>query len=183
MFSRSRLVRRLLPAIALTLAALAPLRVSAISQSLSSFGLPWGDRVARDGIELRVAVAPADRAEGGALRERDRVTFRFRIADEAGRPMPGLRPAAWMEPLAAGESVDPAACVRELETGSGWKLVKAPALLDLDLREGERPGTYEALARMGRPGRYGVAFFLGSPRLVHCFEVEVQPASRFRTGP
>lgn len=170
---------RILSAFALSLAIfLAPLRVSAISQSLPSL-LPWGDRVVRDGIELQVAVAP----EGRPFKERDRVTFLFRVADEAGRPMAGLRPAAWLEPLAPGQSVDPAACVREMETGSGWKLVKAPALLDLDLREGERPGTYEAFARMGRPGRYGVAFFLGSPRLVHCFEVEVQPSGRFRTGP
>lgn len=172
---------RILSAFALSLvllAILAPVPVSAISQSLPSV-LPWGDRVVRDGIELQVAVAP----EGRAFKERDRVTFRFRVADEAGRPMPGLRPAAWLEPLAPGQSVDPAACVREMETGAGWELVKAPALLDLDLREGERAGTYEAFARMGRPGRYGVAFFLGSPRLVHCFEVEVQPSGRFRTGP
>lgn len=168
---------RILSVVALSLAILAPLRVSAISQSIPTL-LPWGDRVVRDGIELQVAVAP----EGRALRERDRVTFRFRIADEAGRPIAGLRPAAWMEPLAPGQSVDPMACVREVETGSGWKLVKAPVLLDLELREGERAGTYEALARMGRPGRYGVAFFLGSPRLVHCFEVEVRPAGRVRAG-
>jgi hypothetical protein len=170
------LFSRPLSAIALSLVIFlaiiaAPLRVSAISQSLPTL-LPWGDRVVRDGIELQVAVAP----QGRALKERDRVTFRFQVADEAGRPMPGLRPAAWLEPLAPGQSVDPSACVREMETGSGWKLVKTPALLDLDLHEGERPGTYVALARMGRPGRYGVAFFLGSPRLVHCFEVEVQPS-------
>lgn len=165
---------RLLPAVALSLIIVAPPRVSAISQPLPTL-LPWGDRVVRDGIELHVAVAPHG-SKDGALKARDRVTFRFEVADEAGRPMPGLRPAAWLEPLAPGQSVDPAACVREMETGSGWQLVKAPALLDLELREGERPGTYEALARMGRPGRYGVAFFLGSPRLVHCFEVEVQPS-------
>lgn len=164
--------------VVLFLALVAPARVSALSQPLPPL-LPWGDRVVRDGIELEVAVAP----EGRALRERDRVTFRFHIADEAGRPIAGLRPAAWLEPLAPGESVDPTACVREMETGSGWKLVKAPALLDLDLHEGGLPGTYEALARMGRPGRYGVAFFLGSPRLVHCFEVEVQPAGRSGIGP
>ncbi|MFL6291743.1 MAG: hypothetical protein ACJ759_12685 [Thermoanaerobaculia bacterium] len=157
---------------------LTPARVSAISQPLPPL-LAWGDRVVRDGIELEVRMAP----EGRALRERDRVTFRFRIADEGGRPIPGLRPAAWLEPLAPGQSVDPTACVREMETGSGWRLVKTPALLDLDLHEGGRPGTYEALARMGRPGRYGVAFFLGSPRLVHCFEVEVQPAGRSGIGP
>lgn len=160
---------RLLSAFALAVVILAPTQVSAISQSLPTL-LPWGDRVVREGIGLEVAVAP----QGRALRERDRVTFRFRIADEAGRPIAGLQPAAWLEPLAPGQTVDPSSCVREMETGSGWTLVKTPTLLDLDLREGERPGTYEALARMGRPGRYGVAFFLGSPRLVHCFEVEVQ---------
>ena len=156
--------------VVLSLALLAPVRVSGISQSLPSV-LPWGDRIARDGIELKVAVAP----EGRPLRERDRVTFRFQIADESGRPIPGLRPAVWMEPLAAGETVDPMSCVRELETGAGWELVKAPARLDLDLHEAGRAGAYEAMVRMGRPGRYGVAFFLGSPRLVHCFEVEIQP--------
>lgn len=178
MVSRSGLVHCLFAGISLvfTLPALA------ISRPLPDAGLPWGDRVV-PGIELRVAVAPVDGQEGSAIRERDRVSFRFRIADEAGRPIPGLRPTAWMEPLAAGETVDPAACVQELETGSGWRLVKAPALLDLALHEGERPGTYEAVARMGRPGRYGVAFFLGTPRVVHCFEVEVQPAGRFRIGP
>lgn len=160
---------RLLSAFALAVILLAPLKVSAISQSLPTL-LPWGDRVVRDGIGLQVAVAP----QGRPLKERDRVSFRFQVADEAGRPMAGLRPAAWLEPLAPGQSVDPSACVREMETGSGWALVKTPALLDLDLHEGDRPGTYEALARMGRPGRYSVAFFLGSPRLVHCFEVEVQ---------
>lgn len=169
MFSRSGLVRCLFAGIAL----LSAIQAFAISRPLPGSGLPWEDRVA-PGIELRVAVAPLHGQEGSALRERDRVAFRFRIADAAGRPIPGLRPAAWMEPLEAGEAVDPAACVREMETESGWRLVKAPALFDLDLHEGERPGTYEAVARMGRAGRYGVAFFLGTPRLVHCFEVEVQ---------
>lgn len=162
--------RLVVSAVVLSLALAAPLRLSAISKSLPSV-LPWGERIARDGIELKVAVAP----EGRPLRERDRVTFRFQIADESGRPMPGLRPAVWLEPLAAGEAVDPASCVRELETGAGWELVKGPARFDLDLHEGERAGAYEARVRMGRPGRYGVAFFLGSPRLVHCFEVEIQP--------
>lgn len=155
--------------VVLLLVLLIPTKVGGISQSLPSV-LPWGDRIARDGIELKVAVAP----EGRPLRERDRVTFRFQIADEAGRPMPGLRPSVWMEPLAAGETVDPQACVRELETGAGWELVRTAARLDLDLHESA--GAYEARVRMGRPGRYGVAFFLGSPRLVHCFEVEIQPS-------
>src|SRR5215210_2648109 len=147
----TRLLSAMALLLAIFLAIVTPLPVSAISQSLSTL-LPWGDRVVRDGIELQVAVAP----QGRPLKERDRVTFRFQVADEAGRPMRGLRPTAWLEPLAPGQSVDPTACVREMETGSGWKLVKTMALLDLQLHEGERPGTYEALARMGRPGRYGV---------------------------
>ena len=166
MFSSSR---RVIGGIFLIAVSLAPLRVSAISQSLRHSALPWEERVAPE-IELQVAVAPT-----GALRARERVTFRFRIADEAGRPIEGLQPAAWLEPLAAGETVDPSACVQEMETDAGWELVRTPALLDLVLHEGQRPGTYEAVARLGRPGRYGVAFFLGSPRLLHCFEVEVQP--------
>jgi len=164
-FSRSGLACLLFAVAALVVA-----EAGAISRPLPDAGLPWGDRVS-PGIELQVAVAPT-----GALRARDRVTFRFQVADETGRPMAGLRPTAWMEPLEAGETVDPAACIQEMETGAGWKLVKEPTLLDLALREGERPGIYEAVARMGRPGRYEVAFFLGSPRLVHCFEVEIQPS-------
>ncbi|HSN85657.1 MAG TPA: hypothetical protein VL025_02815, partial [Thermoanaerobaculia bacterium] len=160
------------------LVLLVPGVASAISRPLRSASLPWGDRLASEGLELRVAVEPVDRrAHRGypdtVLRARDRVAFEFRIFDEGGRPIQGLRPAAWMERLAEGETVDPSACVQEMETGSGWSLVRTPAL-DLDLREGERPGTYQAVARLGRPGRYEVAFFLGSPRLVHCFEVEIQ---------
>lgn len=175
MFRRCALVRRLFAGSSLLalLVLLVPGGAAAISRPLRSSSLPWGDRVASEGLELRVAVEPVDRPGGGVLRARDRVAFQFRIFDEGGRPIEGLRPAAWMEPLAEGETVDPSACVQEIETGSGWSLVRTPAL-DLDLREGERPGTYQAVARLGRPGRYEVAFFLGSPRLVHCFEVEIQ---------
>ena len=139
-------------------------QAGAISTPRLSSGVPWGDRVARD-LSLQVAVEPLDHKLGGPFRERDRVAFRFRVSEVGSDvPLPGLRPAAWMEPLKDGEVVDPGACVREVE---------GPPL---PLREGAR-GTYEAVTRLGRPGRYEVAFFLGSPRLVHCFEVEVLPAS------
>lgn len=147
-------------------------QAEAISTPRLSSGLPWGDRVARD-LALQVAVEPLDRALGSPFRERDRVTFRFRVSEVGSDvPLPGLRPAVWMEPLKDGEAVDPAACVREVEGDSGWTLAQGPSLA---LKE-EARGTYEAVARLGRPGRYEVAFFLGSPRLVHCFEVEVLPA-------
>lgn len=174
MVTRSRAVRRFL---LLALLIVPPAGLAALSRPLST-GLPWEDRLGRDGIELQVAVDPAD-----ALRERKRVAFTFRIADEFGNPMSGLRPTAWLQPLEAGKSVDPLACIQEMETDAGWRLVKAPALLNLDLREGQQTGTYEAVARMGRPGRYEVAFFLGSPRLVHCFEIEVRPAGILHRGP
>lgn len=154
-------------------AALLASQVEAISTTRSSSGLPWGDRVARD-LALQVAVEPLDRAPGSPFRERDRVAFRFRVSEVGSDiPLPGLRPAAWVEPLKDGEAVDPAACVREVEGSSGWTLAQGPPL---DLREAAG-GTYEVVTRLGRPGRYEVAFFLGSPRLVHCFEVEVLPAS------
>ena len=168
--------------VVLSLAAVRPVRVSALSEPLpAAVFLPWSERVARDFV-LQVAVQPLGRAADGPLRERDRVAFRFRVSEvETGSPLRGLRPAAWMAPLAAGETVDPGACVREMEEDLGWTLVKGPSL-DLDLREGAG-GTYESVTRLGRPGRYEIAFYLGTPRLVHCFEVEVRPAGRLRFGP
>jgi YVTN family beta-propeller protein len=50
------------------------------------------------------------------------------------------------------------------------------AVLAVDRSLGEAaPGSYETTATLRRPGRYDVAFFLDSPRTIHCFEVEVAP--------
>jgi len=179
--SRRRPFRSRLLLLTLLIAlALVPRLGAAISEPLSSSSpvVPWGDRVVREGIALQVAVEPVEGKNEG-LRARDRVSFRFRISDaETGRPLAGLRPAAWMQPLADGESVDPQACVREMEGAAGWELVRPPSLdrLELGLAERVRPGTYETVARLGRPGRYEVAFYSGAPRLVHCFEVQVRPS-------
>ena len=35
------------------------------------------------------------------------------------------------------------------------------------------PGVYQTVARLRRSGRFNVAFFLDSPRLLHCFELEI----------
>ncbi len=141
--------------------ALLASQAEAISTPRLSSNLPWGDRVSRD-LALQVMVEPLDRALGSPFRERDRVALRFRVSEVGSDvPLPGLRPEAWLAPLKNGEAVDPGECVAQ-----------GPAL---PLREGAR-GTYEAVARLGRAGRYEVAFYLGSPRLVHCFEVEVLPA-------
>ncbi len=172
---RSRAVLSLLGS-ALLLAVLRPLPVAAISQSLGASGLPWGDRIEREGLTLKIEFEPVRRGGGAPLREGDRVAFRFQLADEAGQPLGGLRPTVWLDRLEAGETVDPVRCIEEVEGIAGWTLVREP-VLDLDVREESRPGTYETVARLAGPGRYEVAFFLGSPRLAHCFEVEVSSRS------
>jgi YVTN family beta-propeller protein len=49
---------------------------------------------------------------------------------------------------------------------------RAVLVVDRSLRE-RAPGSYETVARLPQPGRYRVAFFLDTPRTVHCFEVAV----------
>lgn len=49
---------------------------------------------------------------------------------------------------------------------------RAVLVVDRSLKE-RSPGVYETTAKLRRPGVYDVAFFLDSPRIVHCFEVKV----------
>jgi YVTN family beta-propeller protein len=56
---------------------------------------------------------------------------------------------------------------------------RAVLVVDRSLKQ-RKPGGYETSAKLGRPGPYLVAFFLDTPRFVHCFEglaVEPGPAS------
>jgi YVTN family beta-propeller protein len=50
------------------------------------------------------------------------------------------------------------------------KVPRAALVVDRSLRE-VRPGVYETVARMGRAGRYDLALWVDSPRLIHCFPV------------
>lgn len=50
---------------------------------------------------------------------------------------------------------------------------RAVLVVDRSLRETE-PGVYQTTARLRRPGEYELAFFLDSPRIVHCFPLEVE---------
>lgn len=49
---------------------------------------------------------------------------------------------------------------------------RAVLVVDRSLKE-RSPGSYETVARMPGPGRYRLAFFLDTPRTVHCFDVTV----------
>ncbi len=49
---------------------------------------------------------------------------------------------------------------------------RAVMVVDRSLRE-RASGTYQTEARLRRPGTYDVAFFMDSPRVAHCFRVDV----------
>ncbi len=54
---------------------------------------------------------------------------------------------------------------------------RAVIAVDRSLRE-TRPGRYETVARLGEAGTYDVAFFMETPRVVHCFSVRVAPVKQ-----
>jgi hypothetical protein len=139
------------------------------SDSLALPGIPWWERIVRSGIALEVDLAPLDPAPDGGLRESERVALRFHLSDAAtGLPLTGLTPAAWLEPVPAGEPFDAESCT------SGGAAALAPGRPLPALGEDARGGTYEAVARFGGAGRYEVFFLLPEPRIVHCFQVEVR---------
>jgi len=161
-----RSLRRVLTLTALALVA-AP--GFALEDVRSAFpGIPWLQRVVREGISLQVDLEPVAKREDGALREKDRVAVRIHVADvTTGQPLDGLDPVAWLAAAPEGSGLDPERCLDEA------KAIVATGAPE-PLRETARPGTYETVARLGRPGRYELVFFVGSPRLVHCFQVEVR---------
>lgn len=57
---------------------------------------------------------------------------------------------------------------------------KAAMVVDRSLREREA-GVYSINTRVPAPGTYDVAFFLGSPQIVHCFEMTVAPNPKQQT--
>ncbi|HTS25714.1 MAG TPA: YncE family protein [Bryobacteraceae bacterium] len=59
---------------------------------------------------------------------------------------------------------------------------RAVMVADRGLEEGPR-GVYQTTGRVPRAGKYDVVFFLDSPRLVHCFELDVAPAPDEPAGP
>lgn len=51
---------------------------------------------------------------------------------------------------------------------------RAVTVVDRSLRE-VAPGVYQTTAKLGAPGPYDLAFLLNTPRIVHCFDVLVEP--------
>ena len=165
--SRKRF-RRLFAGAALSLCVAAPAGALSEIYALSRPGVPWSNRLVRDGIALEVEIGSPGGAKAAALRQGERVALRFRISDAyTGQPFDGLVPAARIEPVPEGQAFDEERCTEEAE-GAGGLLGR------LGERE-DRPGTYEAVTRLAEPGRYQVVFFLDSPRIVHCFQMDVKP--------
>lgn len=50
---------------------------------------------------------------------------------------------------------------------------RAVLAVDRSLRERGEPGVYATAAKLRRPGTYAVSFLLDTPRIVHCFPIEV----------
>ena len=59
---------------------------------------------------------------------------------------------------------------------------RAVLAVDRSLQEGE-PGVYGTTAILRRPGTYDLAFFLDSPRTIHCFRVEIEANPERSAGP
>ncbi len=53
---------------------------------------------------------------------------------------------------------------------------RAVLVVDRGIEEGPR-GVYQTVGRVPQAGVYDVVFFLDSPRVIHCFELEVSPAA------
>lgn len=52
---------------------------------------------------------------------------------------------------------------------------RAVLVVDRSLGERTRTGAYETAAKLRQPGRYEIAFYLDTPRIVHCFAATVKP--------
>ena len=52
------------------------------------------------------------------------------------------------------------------------KVPRAALVVDRSLRE-VKPGVYETVTRLGRAGRYDLALYVNTPKLIHCFPLEL----------
>ncbi len=81
--------------VAAALAALAP---PARAAEAAGTAAPAAGRVSRDGVVVDFAIGRPGEPAGGPLLEGEYAEVRFTMTDAAsGRPVPGLKPAAWMD--------------------------------------------------------------------------------------
>jgi DNA-binding beta-propeller fold protein YncE len=52
---------------------------------------------------------------------------------------------------------------------------RAVLCVDRSLRERDAPGIYQTVARVRSPGRYDLLFYLDAPRIIHAFDLVVEP--------
>ena len=52
---------------------------------------------------------------------------------------------------------------------------RAVVCVDRSLRERDAPGIYQTVARVRSPGRYDLLFYLDAPRIIHAFDLAVEP--------
>ncbi|HEV2853872.1 MAG TPA: YncE family protein [Thermoanaerobaculia bacterium] len=87
-------------------------------------GPQW--KTIQDGIALSLAIEPLD---GKELREGRHAALRFQFSDAGtGQPLSGLNPAAWLDRLKDGETLDPKECVQKVEEFVGGSILKRPTL-------------------------------------------------------
>ncbi len=53
---------------------------------------------------------------------------------------------------------------------------RALLAVDRSLKERRKPGVYETIAKLPRAGIYDVVYYMDSPRILHCFQVQVGSA-------
>ncbi len=78
---------------------------------------PYRAKAVSDSLEIELQVDHVDPAKTpGRFQEGDQVAIRFRVADTASQaPLRSLYPAAWMETLAKGETIDANNCVKKVK--------------------------------------------------------------------
>lgn len=105
---------------------LAGLAALAVGAGAREEGAPPALQAEDRGVHLDLKVEAVD---GKGIREGADVAVRFRISDEAtGTPLPGLYPAAWMDPVGAGEVANTGDCTRKVEAFLGGSLFSRPAV-------------------------------------------------------
>ncbi len=112
---------------ALIIVALVAANSSRVGAQQEKAGTP--QRFTREGVAIEFDVEPVARDKG--LMEGAEATVRFRVTDQgAGKPLGGLRPAAWLDLRDGGKATDDRACREKIQSFLQASLSDRP---DIDL--------------------------------------------------